>query len=295
MRVTTSVVFAILAALPVGNALPYGADDRHVAPRDTAHKPKYSVVPLEPGDSDDGNDDSSEDEHESGPSKGKSDHKDPAKHDGKPGGHKSDSHGEETIISVVETVIRTQGPVTVIRTAEPDTVTHTKTLPTTVVSVVDMEGEVTTVTAEPKTTSTSASTSMSTSTSKSTSHTAQKPRKSTTSCSTTSTTTRRPAHKAPAPTDTSASTPVPTSTRPAQPPPAAKVPPPVVGSPQKDQGEWEPEPTPALDHDASPEEGPTQASGFWTTKVETVTSTSTNYDNGQWHTTYPSWNETEWR
>ncbi|KAF4981133.1 hypothetical protein FZEAL_3003 [Fusarium zealandicum] len=129
MRGFIPLLLALSASYTTTTALP----QHRIIPREAVDKPKYSVVPLEPGD-----DDIELGEPGSGDDKS---------HD-KGKGDDTDGDG---IVTVIETVVETRQPVTQVVTAteEPDTVTApgktvtkaiTKCVPTTV-SIIDMDEE----------------------------------------------------------------------------------------------------------------------------------------------------------
>ncbi|KAF4962655.1 hypothetical protein FSARC_9216 [Fusarium sarcochroum] len=142
MRGYIPLLLALSASYTTITALP----QPRIVRREAAAKPKYSVVPLEPGDDDPasgglGNGDGN---GSSGGGKGKGD-------------GSSDEDGDG-IVTVIQTVVKSRKPVTqvVTKTEEPSTVTApgktvTKAVPTTV-SIIDMdEGPVTqTVTVVPE-------------------------------------------------------------------------------------------------------------------------------------------------
>ncbi|KAM5355962.1 hypothetical protein ACJ41O_002608 [Fusarium nematophilum] len=140
MRGFIPLLLALSASYTTVAALP----QPRVVVREPADKPKYSVVPLEPGD------DEGSDPGDSGSGDDESDDK-----------GKGDDHGDDDgdgVVTVIETVVKTREPVThvVTKTGKPDTVTApaktvTKAIPTTV-SVIDLEeGQVTrTITVVPQ-------------------------------------------------------------------------------------------------------------------------------------------------
>ncbi|KAJ4272000.1 hypothetical protein NW762_000710 [Fusarium torreyae] len=121
MRGYIPLLLALSASYTTITALP----QLIIVRRDAAAKPKYSVVPLEPGD-----DDPASDDLGSGDGNGSS---------------SSDEDGDG-IVTVIQTVVKSRKPVTqvVTQTEEPSTVTApgktvTKAVPTTV-SIIDMDG-----------------------------------------------------------------------------------------------------------------------------------------------------------
>jgi hypothetical protein len=112
--------------LPSTNALPRPSVGVRAAPTDSGNRPQYSVIPLEPDE---------DAPNQPGQDNGDSD-------DG------GDGEDQDSTVTLIQTVTHMPDPVThrVTHTAEPDVETITKKIPipTTVVSIIDLEGEPTT-------------------------------------------------------------------------------------------------------------------------------------------------------
>lgn len=128
MRRSVSLLLALPVYFSAAAVLPRVGPVPRVAAADDAERPKYSVVPLEPGD--DGDDQ-------------------PGGGDGGDGDNGGDDDGDD-VVTVIETLVKTRDPVTKSIThtrtvsEEPDTVTKAVPVPTTIISIIDMDGEETT-------------------------------------------------------------------------------------------------------------------------------------------------------
>ncbi|KAH8179811.1 hypothetical protein LIA77_01330 [Sarocladium implicatum] len=287
MRSTITLLIPLLEAFSAVTALPHSVSRSDLASRQSPNRPKYSVVPLEPDNddepenSDDGNGESTGGDQNSG-NKGNDKGGKGQKDNGSDAPSGSDDEGDD-YITVVETVTRTHGPVTVTHSVHPEPITQTKLVPTTVISVVDMEGGETTVTVRPEPETIREPPAALPS---------EKPetKPTTTAIITTTTPSTPAAEKITAESSSSSSTSTTTSVpEPTPVAPVADLEPDYDTPPAGDAHQWQPEPPATVI--------PTTLSTLYAipTTETSASSTSTDYDNGQWHTTYPSWNETAWR
>jgi len=111
MRGYLPLLLALSASYTTITALPRPV----IVAREPADEPKYSVVPLEPGDNDSGDDDSGSDDSESGSQ-------------GSGSGNGDDEDGDG-IVTVIQTVVKTKKPVTHVVTKTGDASTVTATAP----------------------------------------------------------------------------------------------------------------------------------------------------------------------
>ncbi|KAH0491315.1 hypothetical protein TgHK011_002752 [Trichoderma gracile] len=122
MRSGVSLTLALSACLSIAAALPQPALILRVAAVDDHHKPKYSVVPLEPGPDQPGGG------GDGGGNNG-----------GGGGGGGGGSGGGDGTVTVIETLVKTKTPATTV-TEIVEGSTVTRTVPTTV-SIVDITAD----------------------------------------------------------------------------------------------------------------------------------------------------------